>query len=38
MTVSMGSESGRSCVSELLTHYDRIMSIRETGANVDAIY
>ena len=33
-----GFRSGRSCVSELLIHYDRIVDILESGSNVDAIY
>ena len=33
-----GFRSGRSCVSQLLINYDKIMDILESGANVDAIY
>ena len=33
-----GFRLGRSCLSQLITHYDRILHQPETGANVDAIY
>ena len=33
-----GFRLGRSCLSQLLTHYDRIISILEKGLNVDTIY
>ena len=33
-----GFRFGRSCVSELLVHYDRIVDILESGFNVDTIY
>ena len=33
-----GFRIGRSCVSELLTHYDRIVDILSRGSNVDTIY
>ena len=33
-----GFRIGRSCVSELLVHYDRIVEILESGSNVDTIY
>ena len=33
-----GFRIGRSCISELLIHYDRIVDILESGSNVDAIY
>ena len=33
-----GFRAGRSCVSQLLSHYDKIIDILETGANVDTIY
>ena len=33
-----GFRLGRSCVSELLIHYDRIVEILERGSNVDSIY
>ena len=33
-----GFRNGRSCLSELLAHYDNIVSILETGSNVDTIY
>ena len=33
-----GFRNGRSCVSELLIHYDRIVDILESGSNVDTIY
>ena len=33
-----GFRMGRSCVSELLMHYDRIVEILESGSNVDTIY
>ena len=33
-----GFRIGRSCLSQLLTHYDRILSLLEKGLNVDTIY
>ena len=33
-----GFRNGRSCVSQLLSNYDKIMDILESGANVDTIY
>ena len=33
-----GFRTGRSCLSQLLTHYDRIVEILESGSNVDTIY
>lgn len=33
-----GFRIGRSCLSQLLTHYDKIISILEKGLNVDTIY
>ena len=33
-----GFRLGRSCLSELLVHYDRIVEILEAGSNVDTIY
>ena len=33
-----GFRAGRSCVSELLSHYDTIVNILESGSNVDTIY
>ena len=33
-----GFRSGRSCLSQLLAHYDRILSELERGYNVDVIY
>ena len=33
-----GFRIGRSCLSQLLTHYDRIISLLEKGLNVDTIY
>ena len=33
-----GFRLGRSCLSELLIHYDRIVEILEAGSNVDSIY
>ena len=33
-----GFRFGRSCVSELLVHYDRIVDILESSFNVDTIY
>ena len=33
-----GFRIGRSCVSELLIHYDRIVDILEAGSNADTIY
>ncbi len=33
-----GFRSGRSCLSQLIAHYDKILSILEEGSNVDVIY
>ena len=33
-----GFRVGRSCLSQLLTHYDNIISLLEKGVNVDTIY
>lgn len=33
-----GFRSGRSCLSQLLSHYDRILEALEAGSNVDVIY
>ena len=33
-----GFRIGRSCISELLIHYDRTVDILESGSNVDAVY
>ena len=33
-----GSRQGRSCLSQLLEHYDEILRMLETGENVDVIY
>ena len=33
-----GFRNGRSCLSQLLAHYDFILSKLETGQNVDVIY
>ena len=33
-----GFRAGRSCLCQLLSHYDRIVDILENGSNVDAIY
>lgn len=33
-----GFRSGRSCLSQLLSHYDEILSILETGKNADVVY
>ena len=33
-----GFRKGRSCVSQLLNHYDKILSLLESGLNVDVIY
>ena len=33
-----GFRIGRSCLSQLLAHYDRIVSLLESGVNVDTIY
>ncbi len=33
-----GFTIGRSCLSQLLAHHDEILSILETGLNVDTIY
>ena len=33
-----GFRFGRSCLSQLLSHYDHILELLETGGNVDVIY
>ena len=33
-----GFRTGRSCLSQLLAHYDRVLSLLEQGLNVDVIY
>ena len=33
-----GFRAGRSCLSQLLEHFDQILDILEDGANVDVIY
>ena len=33
-----GFRFGRSCLSQLLTHYDRILELLEAGGNVDVVY
>ena len=33
-----GFTEGRSCLSQLLAHYDKILTILESGVNVDTIY
>ena len=33
-----GFRAGRSCLSQLIAHFDRILSLIEEGANVDVIY
>ena len=33
-----GFRVGRSCLSQLLTHYDNIISLLEKGVNVDTVY
>ena len=33
-----GFRSGRSCLSQLIAHYDKVLSILEKGSNVDVIY
>ena len=33
-----GFRSGRSCLSQLLTHFDKILSYLEQGINVDTVY
>ena len=37
-TSQHGFRCGRSCLSQLLSHYDRILELLETGASVDIIY
>ena len=37
-TSQHGFKCGRSCLSQLLSHYDRILELLESGANVDVIY
>ena len=33
-----GFRNGRSCLSQLLSHYDKILEILASGSNVDAVY
>jgi len=33
-----GFRSGRSCLSQLIAHYDKVLSLLEEGINVDVIY
>ena len=33
-----GFRAGRSCLSQLLSHYDKILTLLDSGANVDVIY
>ena len=33
-----GSRSGRSCLSQLLSHFDKILCYLEQGVNVDTVY
>ena len=33
-----GFRAGRSCLSQLLSHFDKILSYLEQGLNVDKIY
>ena len=33
-----GFRSGRSCLSQLLSHFDKILSYLEQGINVDTVY
>ena len=33
-----GFRSGRSCLSQLLEHFDNLLNILDTGANADVIY
>ena len=33
-----GFRSGRSCLTQLIDHYDRVLHQCKTGANVDVIY
>ena len=33
-----GFRAGRSCLSQLIAHYDKILDILDNGANVDVIY
>ena len=33
-----GFRQGRSCLSQLLEHYDNILKILEEGGNADVIY
>ena len=33
-----GFRSGRSCLSQLLSHYDKILALLESGKNVDVVY
>ena len=33
-----GFRSGRSCLSQLIAHYDKVLSLLEEGKNVDVVY
>ena len=33
-----GFRIGRSCLSQLITHYDKVLSLLESGVNVDTVY
>ena len=33
-----GFRSGRSCLSQLIAHYDKILALLEKGVNVDVVY
>ena len=33
-----GFRSGRSCLSQLLNHYDNVIKLLEEGYNVDVVY
>jgi ribonuclease P/MRP protein subunit RPP40 len=37
-TSQHGFRSGRSCLTQLLDHYDRVISALESGANCDVVY
>ena len=37
-TTQHGFRKGRSCLSQLLAHYDEILSLIENGLNVDVVY
>ena len=36
--VQHGFRKGRSCISQLISHFEKIIELLETGANVDVIY